>query len=206
MLHDFSSSECSLILTWSQLSACSWASDHEPHIIISFLSQRFEVYYVWVVNESAHNYHFNFIFVKLWYFVFDVLSCWPQCRLFRLLFYRDIDQIFLVQPKHAPLVKEGGVKKQPFNWIFPGSGYIACSLTGLYQTNRPKPGWLLFAWWVEPKSAWLCLFLCSGRTKDIGRLKGNCCISSVGECIVKIDSLSRGLLTEGYLHLMAEIC
>ena len=32
-----------------------------------------------------------------------------------LLFYRDIDQIFLVQPKHVPLINEGGVRKQPLN-------------------------------------------------------------------------------------------
>lgn len=101
----------------------------------SSLSRRSEV---WVVNESADNYHFNFIFVKPWYFVFDVLWFWQQWRFFMLLFYRDIDQIFLAQPKHVPLINEGGVKKQPFNWIFPGSGYIACSLIGLYQTSVPS--------------------------------------------------------------------
>lgn len=58
------------------VTAIRFLLSERPHII-AFFSRRSEVYCVWVVNESTDNYHFNFIFVKLWYFVFYVLSCRP---------------------------------------------------------------------------------------------------------------------------------
>lgn len=59
------------------VTAIRFLLSERPHIIIAFFSRRSEVYCVWVVNESTDNYHFNFIFVKLWYFVFYVLLCRP---------------------------------------------------------------------------------------------------------------------------------
>ena len=59
------------------VTAIRFLLSERPHIIIAFFSRRSEVYCVWVVYESTDNYHFNFIFVKLWYFVFYVLSCRP---------------------------------------------------------------------------------------------------------------------------------
>lgn len=107
-------------------------------MIAPFLSRRSEVYCVLVVDESADNYHFNFIFVKPCYLVFDVLSCWPQCRLFRLYFIVISILYFRYNRSTSPLIKEGGLKKQPFNWIFPGSGYIAGSLTVCIKRVDPS--------------------------------------------------------------------
>ena len=59
------------------VTAIRFLLSERPHIIIAFFSRRSEVYCVWIVNESTDNYHFNFIFVKLWYFVFYVLLCRP---------------------------------------------------------------------------------------------------------------------------------
>jgi hypothetical protein len=123
-------------------------------MIAPFLSRRSEVYCVLVVDESADNYHFNFIFVKPCYLVFDVLSSWSQCRLFRLYFIVISILYFRYNRSTSPLIKEGRLKKQPFNWIFPGSGYIAGSLTVCIKRVDPSFGYdfCLFARWVEPKA------------------------------------------------------